>query len=524
VIRGVFGLGGEGVWNTIDMKGAKDTKAPTSIKGISRLSLSKPASTSSAGLCPDREDAHGDEPVILSCQCPKRHRRRHRNSPLSCCSVRAHSANAVKHLRVRGVSRERSEESCTALAVRFFATLRMTTGWPLAPVCTCRLASPLAPRPSLARRRFEPAGRCFGCALSPVLQSRFGLEIKAGNCNTMNEFRWEQLWGDGEQLRLTVVVPTYNEADNLPAMAEALLRLGLPNLQLLIVDDNSPDGTGASRPTNWRRVYNQSVPDLASDLAWLVMHRQGKGGLGTAYVAGYEPRHGRWRRLYRADGCRLQSFAALSAADAGRAAGHRSRRGDRQPLCAGRFARRRVGVEPPPAQLVGQPLQPRHPGAAHPRYDSGLQDVAAQLRLQTIGLENIRSNGYSFQVEMAYLCEKLGFRLVEIPIHFEDRRIGQSKLDVPVKLESAWRTWQIRWQYRHLAPGRSPRQAARRPTNGARRRAFLTPLCPSTSLAIAPTAWRCWLILLLALLWFAPVLFPSADRGHPAALRQSLCL
>ncbi|HXF62684.1 MAG TPA: glycosyltransferase, partial [Caldilineaceae bacterium] len=67
-----------------------------------------------------------------------------------------------------------------------------------------------------------------------------------------------------------------------------------------------------------------------------------------------------------------------------------------------------------------------------------------------IGLEEIRSNGYSFQVEMAYLCEKLGYRLVEIPIHFEDRRIGRSKLDVPVKLESAWRTWQIRWRYRHL--------------------------------------------------------------------------
>src|SRR5690606_7277661 len=54
--------------------------------------------------------------------------------------------------------------------------------------------------------------------------------------------------------------------------------------------------------------------------------------------------------------------------------------------------------------------------------------------LQQIGLENIQSNGYSFQVEMAYLCERMGFRIVEIPIHFEDRRIGQSKLDIPVKL------------------------------------------------------------------------------------------
>jgi dolichol-phosphate mannosyltransferase len=70
--------------------------------------------------------------------------------------------------------------------------------------------------------------------------------------------------------------------------------------------------------------------------------------------------------------------------------------------------------------------------------------------LEAIGLENIKSNGYSFQVEMAYLSERLGFRIVEIPIHFEDRRIGQSKLDIPVKIESAWRTWQIRWQYRSL--------------------------------------------------------------------------
>jgi dolichol-phosphate mannosyltransferase len=84
--------------------------------------------------------------------------------------------------------------------------------------------------------------------------------------------------------------------------------------------------------------------------------------------------------------------------------------------------------------------------------------------LLDLGLENVRSNGYSFQVEMAYLCEKLGYRLIEIPIHFEDRRIGQSKLDIPVKLESAWRTWQIRWRYQHLGRRLLPNQ---RPTEGA---------------------------------------------------------
>jgi dolichol-phosphate mannosyltransferase len=88
--------------------------------------------------------------------------------------------------------------------------------------------------------------------------------------------------------------------------------------------------------------------------------------------------------------------------------------------------------------------------------DLRIRDMTAGFKLWQrnallgIGLERIRSNGYSFQVEMAYLCEKLGYHLIEIPIHFEDRRIGQSKLDIPVKLESAWRTWQIRWRYRHL--------------------------------------------------------------------------
>ena len=78
--------------------------------------------------------------------------------------------------------------------------------------------------------------------------------------------------------------------------------------------------------------------------------------------------------------------------------------------------------------------------------------------LLNIGLQNVRSNGYSFQVEMAYLSEKLGYRIIELPIHFADRRIGKSKLDIPVKLESAWRTWQIGWRYRRLSAA-SLRQA-----------------------------------------------------------------
>jgi dolichol-phosphate mannosyltransferase len=83
--------------------------------------------------------------------------------------------------------------------------------------------------------------------------------------------------------------------------------------------------------------------------------------------------------------------------------------------------------------------------------------------LEGIGLDRVRSNGYVFQVEMAYLTEKLGYRYLEIPIYFEDRRIGESKMTAPVKVEAALRTWQLRWRHRNVrrienrpAPGSGP--------------------------------------------------------------------
>ena len=88
-----------------------------------------------------------------------------------------------------------------------------------------------------------------------------------------------------EQIRLTVVVPTYNEADNLPAMAAALFALPFPRLQLLVVDDNSPDGTGQVADALAAR-YNVSVSSERPRVK--VIHRPGKSGLGTAYVAGMQ--------------------------------------------------------------------------------------------------------------------------------------------------------------------------------------------------------------------------------------------
>ena len=242
---------------------------------------------------------------------------------------------------------------------------------------------------------------------------------------------------------VTVVIPTFNEADNLAKITAALFALNLPDLRILIVDDNSPDGTGA--------VADGLVADFAAQdpLRVQVIHRTGKGGLGTAYVRGMTQA--------LADGADyvIQMDADFS---------HSPRY---IPQMLG--VMRATGVD----VVIGSRYVPG--GSLDEGWswwrrfvswwanlysrvilDLRVRDMTAGFKLwrraalENIGLERVGSNGYAFQVEMAYLCEMLGYRLIEIPIHFEDRRIGQSKMDIPVKLESAWRTWQIRWRYRHL--------------------------------------------------------------------------
>ena len=256
----------------------------------------------------------------------------------------------------------------------------------------------------------------------------------------------EQL-SNAQRVQITVVIPTYNEAENLPGLVDVLFALGLPALQVLIVDDNSPDGTGQVAEQLAARFNDQLGRSTRPALQ--VIHRQGKGGLGTAYIAGMT------KAL--ADGADYvvqmdadfshspryiaQMMGVMLATDADVIIGSRYVPGGS--LDAGWELGRR---------LLSSWAN------FYSRMILGLRvrDMTAGFKLWkrsallAIGLERVRSNGYSFQVEMAYLCERLGYRLIEIPIHFEDRRIGQSKLDIPVKLESAWRTWQIRWRYRHL--------------------------------------------------------------------------
>ncbi len=243
---------------------------------------------------------------------------------------------------------------------------------------------------------------------------------------------------------LTGVIPTYNEAENLPAMVRALFALPINGLRLLVVDDSSPDGTGAIANT-LAAEFNAGVaaPRMG------VMHRPAKSGLGTAYVDGMT------RALAEGAEYVVQMDADFSHSPA------------YIPAMLGVMLATNADV------VVGSRYVPG--GSLDEGWGAGrrflswwanlysrailglrIRDMTAGFKLwrratlQDLDLQGVRSNGYSFQVEMAYLCERRGFRIIEIPIHFEDRRIGQSKLDIPVKLESAWRTWQIRWRYRDL--------------------------------------------------------------------------
>jgi len=239
-------------------------------------------------------------------------------------------------------------------------------------------------------------------------------------------------------MKIIIVIPTYNEADNLAEMVAALFALPFDSLHLIIVDDNSPDGTGA--------VADQLALDHAGRLT--VLHRQGKQGLGTAYVAGFQ------RALSLGADVILQMDADFSHSP------------EYIPQMVALLKEYDVVVGS--RYVAGGDVDERWSwwryllswwaNQIYSRLILGIpaRDATAGFKamqrhvLEAIDLNSLVSNGYVFQVEVAYLCHKLGLRVLEYPIYFEDRRIGKSKMDVPIKLEAIWRVWQIRWRYRRV--------------------------------------------------------------------------
>lgn len=241
-------------------------------------------------------------------------------------------------------------------------------------------------------------------------------------------------------MKTIVVIPTYNEVDNLPALARELWTLGLPDLAILVVDDNSPDGTADAAER-----LNSEQPGGVH-----VMRRSGKQGLGTAYKDGFR------RALAMGAEAVVQMDADFSHSPS-YIPQMLDLLGDYDVVIGSRYVK---GGKTDERWSFWRYLLSWWANSVYTRLILGTRthDTTAGFKawrretLLGIDLDRIRSNGYDFQVEMAYVAERLGYRSIEIPIYFEDRRIGHSKMDIPVKIESALRVWDILWRHRRLTP------------------------------------------------------------------------
>lgn len=237
-----------------------------------------------------------------------------------------------------------------------------------------------------------------------------------------------------------IVVPTYNEAGNITPMTTALLGLDIPQLHVLIVDDASPDGTGKMAEELARR----------SDGRMTVLHRSGKRGLGRAYLDGFRHTLSRGATAMVQMDCDFSHqpqdvprlLEALAEADV--VIGSR--------YVPGGSVDPRWGLQRKALSLWGNLYSRWILGMSEIRDATGGFRAWRREALETIDLSRIRSQGYIFQVEMAYVAWRMGQRIKEIPIHFPDRHIGTSKMSLKVKLEAAYRVWEVRWRHRDL-PG-----------------------------------------------------------------------
>jgi dolichol-phosphate mannosyltransferase len=242
-------------------------------------------------------------------------------------------------------------------------------------------------------------------------------------------------------MKLMVVTPTYNEAQNLSALTAELFALDLHGLEILVVDDNSPDGTG------------QLADELAQRYAgrFHVIHRAGKRGLGLAYREGFRYALDAGMDLI------VQMDADFSHSPKYIPQFVEKIQEGYDVVIGSRYV---SGGELDDRWSFGRYLLSWWANSIYARTILRLKvkDATAGFKcwrrsaLLGFDLDTIRSNGYIFQVEMAYVCQRLGYRVSEIPIFFEDRRIGKSKMSVPIKVEAALRVWEVWWRHRRLCP------------------------------------------------------------------------
>ena len=244
-------------------------------------------------------------------------------------------------------------------------------------------------------------------------------------------------------MRALIVVPTYNEAENINAFLENLLstEAGVP-FDVLVVDDNSPDGTG--RLVDAIAAENPRVK---------VLHRPGKEGLGSAYRAGFRwALQGDWDLILEMDADFSHDAAYLprfitAANDADLVIGSRYVRG----VCVVNWPMSRLLLSYF-AHIYARAVTGMPVADATGGFKCFRREVLA-----SIDLDGIRSEGYAFQIEMNFMSWRAGWRLREIPIIFTDRHEGSSKMSKAIVREAVWMVWRLRLE----ALLRQPKQRSR---------------------------------------------------------------
>jgi len=249
---------------------------------------------------------------------------------------------------------------------------------------------------------------------------------------------------DGQQRRGVVLLPTYNERENLAAIVAAIFE-AQPSLDILVIDDASPDGTG----------------DIADGIAageprLSVLHRSGKEGLGRAYLDGFAHAladNAGYDLLVQMDADFSHDprhlAAILDAASAGAdvVIGSRYVKGGRTvgwswhrrwlSRAGGTYARLVLGV--------------------------GIRDLTAGFVcyhrevLEALDLAGVEASGYGFQIEMKFRCERMGFAIREVPIAFPDRQVGTSKMSLGIMAEALGLVWRLRLRGRGVFAARGAR-------------------------------------------------------------------
>jgi dolichol-phosphate mannosyltransferase len=226
-----------------------------------------------------------------------------------------------------------------------------------------------------------------------------------------------------------VIVPTFNERENLPRIVPLILAQD-PSLQILVVDDASPDGTG------------ELADGIAAEEPRVhVLHRQGKLGLGTAYIAGF-----RWGLENGFD--YLFEMDADFSHDPAHLPTFLEAIRDYDVVLGSRYLGGRVTVVNWP---IGRLLL-SYFANLYARWVTGVPvaDLTGGFKcfrrevLAAIPLDAVESNGYSFQIEMSFRAWVRNFRLGEIPIMFVDRNVGESKMSKKIIREAIWRVWRMR--------------------------------------------------------------------------------